>query len=160
MLKSRPEPQRPPWVWAFTEALACEADIMQNSGRFEEAAAMLEEHIEMRRVARIQLQEMRYRLQLVDVLVELDRFGRAVESGRMLEPQLKQRLEQRLETMVVAPDSVEAVKEAKHDLDHLHVALARAYEGLGQVEECLRYHLRAVESIYLRGLRTPGKDSG
>ena len=100
----------------------------------EEAAAALEEAIELGRAARSQPLDPLAYVTLVEVCIEMGQFERAVEWGK--------EGERAMELPNAFPRDLKCFEDTL--LSSLRAALATAYEGLGRTKECYHYHMRAL----------------
>lgn len=124
LYKSQPLPPNPRWVAVATGAIRYLADIMEQCGRVEEAAAALEEAIEVRRVARFARAGLNPQLILAQVYMEMGQFERALKWGR--------EAERVVELWCTGPNPGPDLRTlVVVTLSTVHATLASAYESLG-----------------------------
>ena len=139
LLKSKPLPKNPRWAEPVAATLTNIADIMRLGGRFEEAAAALQEAIEVQCVARLRPPDLRPYLALTKVCIDMGQFERDVEMGR--------EAERMWEARDASPDGTISLRYPMYVCAHL----ATAYEGIGNNWEMLQYQNRAMDMIERSG---------
>jgi hypothetical protein len=139
LLKSQPRPRERAWAQHMGAALSAIANTMRNCGRFDEAAAALEECMEVQRVGRYN-KDANPGIRLAKIYVQKGRFQEAIEVAKVVEKILDA-----TEPMpgvgslrLTTPQGARAM---------LYAALASAYEGLGREWECLQYHQQALDMM-------------
>ena len=135
-------PTDPDWAESVGRAFSFLANIMRSSGRLEEAVAALEEAIEVRRVGGLREMDTSIHSMLTLAYVETGRYEKALERGKEMEAFIEA---VRTGTVQAQGDYLYLVKWALRP--SLYVALASAYEGLGRMKACTKYHKRALSII-------------
>ena len=116
-------------------------------GRFQEAAAALEEAIEVQHPGRVKASDVVPYISLAQACIEMGQFGRAVERGREAERMVASWITAARN----AGDMERKVLQLQMTISPvLYATLASAYEGLGRVEECFQYHVRVADLLNRR----------